>query len=197
MLQIFNFEQGTPEWHQARCGVITASNFSDVLAKGQGKTRAKYMRKLVAQRITENLSGGFSNIHTDRGTEYEEQARQAYQAYTGNEIAKCGFMKDEYGYSPDGLVGEDGLIELKTRLDDLQIELLLDGRVPSEHIAQIQGGLMVSGRQWCDFSAYSPGLPVFISRVERDEEYIENLRKELEKFEQEIQDTMEKIMSMF
>ncbi len=197
MLEIFDIEQGTPEWAVLRAGVITASNFSDVLAKGQGKTRAKYMRRLAAQRITENVSGGFFNSHTERGSEYESEACQAYQGYTGNEIKKCGFMKDGYGYSPDGLVGDSGVIEIKTRLDDLQVELLLDEKVPNEHIAQIQGGLMVSGRDWCDFVSYSPGLPIFIKRVSRDEEYIKTLREELMKFENELKEMVEKILAKF
>ncbi len=196
-LEIIKCIQGTPEWLAARCGIATASSFSDVLAKGQGKTRRSYMLKLAAERIRGESADNFSNIYTDRGHEFEDVAKELYTQRTGNQIISYGFMLDTYGYSPDGLVGEDGAIEIKTKSGHLQIELLLSGEVPGEHIAQIQGGLMVSGRQWIDFISFCPGLPIFIKRVERNEEYITNLRIELALFEKELQEIINQISTKF
>ncbi len=196
-LEIIECQQNSPEWYAAKTGIASASSFQKVLTGGDGKTRRKYMRQLAAERIRGESSDGFTNNHTERGHEYEDAAKELYTQQTGNAISLCGFMKDGYGYSPDGLVGEEGLIEVKTRLGDLQIELLLDGRVPNEHTAQIQGGLMVSGRKWLDFISYCPGLPIFIKRVERDEKYITNLRIELALFEKELQEVVNQILTKF
>ena len=198
MLEIFNHEQGTPEWFAERCGVITASCFSQVLAKGQGKTRKTYLLKLAGERITGNTSDGYTNPHMERGREQEETARNLYIEQHGVEIAQCGFMKNGcLGYSPDGLIGDDGLIEIKSKLAHLQAEVLLDGDVPREHVAQIQGGLMVSGRKYLDFVSFCPGMPLFIKRVERDENYITTLKSELEKFENELNTIVQQIMDRF
>lgn len=197
-LEIFyDLEQGTPEWYEARSGIITASSFHKILAKGEGKIRTKYMHQLAAERIRGESCDGFTNNFTERGHEFEEEAKNLYSSETGNQVVSCGFIKDTYGYSPDGLIGDDGAIEVKTRLGDLQIALLLDGRVPSEHIAQIQGGLFVSGRKWVDFISYCPGLPKFIKRVERDEQYINNLKFELVRFEAELKKVIEQIVEKF
>mgnify|MGYP001008552361 CR=1 FL=1 len=198
MLEIFNHTQGTPEWHESRCGIITASCFSDVLAKGAGKTRRTYMLKLAGERITGNVADNFSNAHMERGHEQESIARSLYEEQQGIKIIQCGFMKHgSFGYSPDGLIGDDGLLEIKTKLAHLQAAVLIDGEVPSEHIAQIQGGLMVSGRRYLDFVSFCPGMPFFIKRVERDEAYIANLHQELMKFEDELNATIKILESKF
>jgi predicted phage-related endonuclease len=200
-MEIINCEQNSPEWYAARTGVVTASSFSEVLTKGKGKepskTRQTYMYKLAGERIRGESTDSFSNIYTDRGHEFEGVAKELYTEQTGNEIADCGFILDIYGYSPDGLIGEDGLIEVKTKSAHIQIGVLLSGEIPKEHMAQIQGGLMVSGRKWCDFISYCQGLPIFIKRVERDEDYITNLRLELEKFETELQAVINEIVTKF
>lgn len=198
MLKIIDCEQGTPEWSQARTGVITASCFSDVLAKGQGKTRKTYMLKLAGERITGSPMDSFNNGHMERGKEQEAVARQLYVERTGNEVIPCGFMRNEnLGYSPDGLIGDDGLIEIKTKLAHLQAEALLADKVPNEHLGQIQGGLLVTGRQYLDFISYCPNMPIFIKRVFRDEAYLSNLREELAKFEAELAQTVETILGKF
>jgi predicted phage-related endonuclease len=196
-LEIIDCTQNSQKWHEARTGVATASSFQDVLSKGGGKTRRSYMLKLASERIRGESADSFSNIYTDRGHEFEDVAKDLYTQQTGNKVVICGFMKDVYGYSPDGLVDDDGLIEIKTKSGHLQIDLLLSGDVPSEHLAQIQGGLMVSGRKWVDFISYCPGLPIFIKRVERDEQYITNLRIELALFEKELQEIVEQILTKF
>lgn len=196
MLEIINCEQGTDEWKAARCGVATASNFSQVLAKGAGKTRKTYLLKLAGERITGQPAELYINAHMERGTEHEPIARSLYVEQTFNDVLDCGFMRDgQIGYSPDGLIGEDGLIEIKSKLAHLQAEVILSGEVPSEHVAQIQGGLLVSGRKWLDFVSYCPGMPIFIKRVERDEAYIKTLVDELAKFEIELCETVKKIQA--
>ncbi|MDX1902132.1 MAG: YqaJ viral recombinase family protein [Gammaproteobacteria bacterium] len=197
-LQIINCTQGEPEWHSARIGCLTASCYSQILAKGKGLTRRSYMMKIAGERITGNAAESYTNPHMERGKEQESAARELYVAQSGLEVIECGFMKrGNIGYSPDGLIGEDGLLEIKTKLAHLQAEVLLDDKIPSEHIAQIQGGLMVSGRQWLDFVSYCPGMPLFIKRVERDEAYIQTLTDELAKFEAELSQVVTQLMSKF
>ncbi len=196
-LEIIDCAQNSPEWHTARCGVITASSFQKILTGGDGKTRNKYMRQIAAERIRGISGDSFSNNHTERGHEFEEVAVEEYVRETGLEVIKCGFMKDKYGYSPDGLVGDDGAIEIKTRLADLQIELLMSGKFPNEHVAQVQGGLMVSGRQWVDFRCYCADLPTFKDRIYRDERYITNLKMELALFEKGVEKIIEQITALF
>lgn len=197
-MQIFNCEQGTQEWLVARSGVITASEFKSVLAKGEGKTRAKYMRSLCAERISGNpaeMWGG--NFHTMRGNDVEKEALEYYQLETGNTVQHVGFIRnDNVGYSPDGLVGDKGLVEIKTRLGDLQVELLLKNEVPKIHIPQIQAGLWVSQREWCDFISFYPGLPLFVKRIYRDERYIADLIREVGQFENELQDMIQQVKAI-
>jgi predicted phage-related endonuclease len=167
------------------------------MAKGQGKTRKTYMLKLAGEILTGEPQEQFTNVHTERGNELEPEVLELYQIQTGNDVKECGFIKTtSAGYSPDGLIDDNGLIEIKTRLPHLQIELLLADKVPSEHIAQIQGGLWVSGRDWCDFVSYCPGLPMFIKRVYRDEDKISDISTAIDKFNAELNVIVEKIGGM-
>lgn len=197
-MQIINCEQNSAEWHQHRCGVITASSFHKVLAKGEGKTRRKYLMELAAEKIRGVAGDSFTSAYMARGHEYEGTAIELYEEITENKVEKVGFIKDgDFGFSPDGLVGNDGTIEAKTKSGDIQIEILLADKVPTEHIAQIQGGLFVSKRKWCDFVSYCPGLPLFIKRIERDEKYILELQMELAKFKKELKEAIEQITNKF
>jgi predicted phage-related endonuclease len=182
-LEIFTCEQNSAEWLHARLGVITASEFDSVLAKGQGKTRAKYMRTLAGQIITGKIEDGFSNSHTERGHELEPEARNFYAFMRDVEPQLIGFMKrGRVGASPDAMIGDDGLLEIKTKLQHLQVECLIDDKLPAEHRAQVQGQLWVSGREWVDFVSYCPGLPLFVKRVTRDERYIAELKVAVDDF---------------
>lgn len=202
-LQIFDCEQNTDEWMRARAGVATASEFHTVKAKGKTPgtpsiTRRKYMLTLIGERIAGvSPFERFKNGNMDRGHEFEEQARAAYSMISGNEITRVGFVRrGDIGWSPDGLVGTDGGVELKTKQYDLHLECLLKGEVPSEHIPQCQGALLVSGRRWIDFQSYSPGLPTFIKRVHRDERYIAELKVEIDRFLAELAELMERVKGM-
>lgn len=186
-IEIFDCAQGTDEWHEARRGIVTASEFKSVLAKGEGKTRRKYMCTLVGERLAGRVEPGYSNQYMDRGHQDESTLIAEYEAITGEMVTPCGFIRrDDYGCSPDGLVGDDGLIEGKTKNYDLHIECIESGKVPSGHIAQVQGALWVTGRKWLDFISFSRGLPPFIKRVYPDPEYHTNLETELGKFVSEL-----------
>lgn len=199
MLEIFKeLEQGSSLWREVRCGVITCSEFGQLLAKGGGKTRRTLLLKKAGERITGNPMDSYSNDHMERGKEQESTARELYIENTGSEVIECGFMKNgNVGYSPDGLVAENGLVEIKSRLAHIQAATLLSDSVPSENMAQIQGGLCISGREYLDYVSYCPGMPLFIKRVTPDKKYIANLEMEVAIFEKELQDIIAQITSKF
>lgn len=182
-VEIFNCEQGTPDWFEARRGVVTASRFSDVLAKGQGITRRKYLLTLAGEAITGEVAESYSNAHMERGHIMEADARNLYAFAHDVEPELVGFMRrGRAGASPDSLIGTDGLLEIKSKLPHLQLDVLDNGKLPSEHVAQVQGQLWVSGRAYCDFLSYWPRLPLFVIRVERDDAYISALEQAVADF---------------
>lgn len=204
-LQIFeDMEQGTPEWHAARCGVVTASVFHTVMAKGRtagtpSETRKKLLYQLAAEIITGEYTPTWDgNKHTERGHVMEPQVRDLYMSgFPDGHCKQVGFMRrGRIGCSPDTLVGDDGLLEIKTKLPHLQIEAVLAAKLPSEHVAQVQGQLLVSGRQWLDFRSYWPGLPELQVRVYRDLVYLSTLNQELTTFIRELDELVEKIRRM-
>lgn len=192
----------TPEHAQARCGHVTASEFSSVLARGQGKTRAAYMRRIVAEILTGKPAETYSNSHMSRGTEQEPYARMAYEARTRNLVDEVGFIKHPalaVGCSPDGLIDLDGGAEIKSVIPTVQVETILGGGCPSEHRPQVQGCLWVTGRAWWDFCSYSPDfqderLRLYVFRVERDEDYIKALELEVIKFVREVEQMCDQIL---
>lgn len=191
-LTIYTCAQNSPEWFEARRGIPTASEFSTVLAKGRGGgesvTRRKYLLTLAAQVLTgEVVQAWAGNEHTERGHAMEDEARQAYAFQTDADPLPVGFMRrGRAGASPDSLIGDSGLLEIKTKLPHLQLDVLEQGRLPPEHVAQVQGQLWVSGRDFCDFVSYWPRLPLFVTRVERDEKYIEALAQAVADFNGEL-----------
>ena len=192
--------QGTQEWLQARCGWLGASSMSDVLAKGQGITRTKCLRRIVAELLTGKPMETYQNAHMERGNEQEPFARASYEAITGNLVEETGFIKHatlRCGFSPDGLIGLDGGVEIKSVIPTVQLETVIKGGYPSEHKAQIQGSLWISGRQWWDFCSWSEDMPehlrTYIFRVVRDEAYITNLAAEVEVFLGEVYALVEKL----
>jgi len=186
--QIFNCDQNSPEWFRARMGIPTASSFSDVLAKGEGKTRRAYLLKLAGEIITGEPMEGFSgNANTERGHMMEADARDLYAFQSGASLERVGFVRNgRAGCSPDSLIGEDGGVEIKTKFPHLLIDLILKDEFPTEHKAQVQGTLWVTGRQWWDIAVYWPGLPLFVKRVTRDEAFIKTLAAEIDRFNTDI-----------
>lgn len=186
-MQIITCAQNSEDWLRARMGVPTASQFSTVLAKGEGKTRRTYMLKLAGEIYTGEPMESFSNDHTERGHAMEDEARDLYAFQTGAQLDRIGFIKDgRKGASPDSLIGDDGGAEIKTKLPHLLIEVLLKGEVPPEHKAQIQGTLWVAERQWWDIAIYWPKMPLFVKRMTRDEVYIQKLATEVDRFNDEL-----------
>lgn len=196
MIEFFNHEQGTDEWFDCRKGIPTASRFADMLAKGEGKMRNRYLRDLAAEVITGKIAESYTNGYMERGHEQEAEARQMYALLTDAEPQQVGFIRNgSKGCSPDSLIGEDGGLEIKTALGAIQIERLLKGTLPTEHRAQVQGSMWITERPWWEFVSYSPGLPLFVVRVPRDEEYIMELAAETERFNAELADLVAKVRS--
>lgn len=187
-------EQGTPDWYKIRLGLPTASMFSAILAKGEGKTRRSYLLKLAGERLTGEPTEGYSNPYMDRGKVMEPEARDLYAFQTGAQLTQVGFITNGLkGCSPDSLIGDKGMLEIKTKRSDLLIDVILKDELPSEHVAQCQGALWVAEREWLDFVAYWPNLPLFVKRVTRDEPYIQRLATEVHKFNAELDDVVSKI----
>lgn len=200
-MQIVECDQGSEAWFMARMGIPTSSQFSTVMAKGKGgepsKTRATYMRKLAGEILTGKPMESFGNAHTERGHEMEPEARNTYSFMRDCEPQLVGFIRNgAKGCSPDSLVGNDGLLEIKTKLPHLQIEALEWQRVPPEHRAQCQGALWVSEREWIDFVSYWPGLPLLVAREYRDEEYIAGLAAAVDQFNDELAALVERIRAL-
>lgn len=194
-------EQGSEEWVKARLGCVTASCFSDVLAKGEGIVRKKYMRRIVAERLTGKQVDSFCNSHTERGHQQEPFARLEYESRTGNLVQEVGFIRHPElmaGVSPDGLIDANGAAEIKSVISTVQLETIERSKVPTCHIPQIQGGMWITGREWWDFVSYSPDLPeplkIFIFRVYRDDKYIQNLESEVIRFLDETDEMHQRLL---
>lgn len=191
--------QQTDEWFAKRLGRATASRFADVQATlksgGEAAARRDYRAQLVCERLTGKKEDGFTNRAMLVGIELEPDARMFYEAKTRNLVDEVDFVPVAglmAGASPDGLIGEDGCLEIKcpgaaTHINYLR---LADGKAPSEYVAQIQGQMWATGRNWCDFVSYNPGFPpalqLSIRRVVRDDAYIDKLRAAVTVFLQEV-----------
>lgn len=195
-MEIFrDIDQNSDAWKAIRCGIITASKFQVLMVKNDTKAgRSTYLHQLAGEIITGEPMASFTNVHTERGHEQEGDARDLYVFNTGNQVERVGFIRNgRKGASPDCLIGDDGGAEIKTRLANLQAELLIKGEVPNSHVAQIQGTMWVSGRKWWDFVSYCPKMPLFVKRVARDESYIQKLATEVDKFNGELDAVVAKI----
>lgn len=182
-VDILDCEQLSDDWWHARLGIPTASDFKSVLAKGEGKMRKAYMLKLLGERLTGEPAERYSNEHMERGRLMEAEARHLYAFMQDANPLPVGFIRNgEVGCSPDSLISDVGLLEIKTKLPHLQIEVLLAGKLPPEHKAQVQGQLWVAEREWCDLVSYWPRLPLFVTRVFREEEYIKTIEREVKAF---------------
>lgn len=176
-----DLEQGSPEWLQARCGIVTASTVGKLLTPtgkvANNDTARNHMQSLIAERITGRVEYTFPSRDMQRGTLLEPYARDLYAEHYAP-VTEIGFMRLDgidgwsLGYSPDGLVGDDGLLEIKSRSPRIQINTIMWDRVPGANMAQLQAGLLVTGRDWIDYCSYSPGLPLYVKRVRPDEAWL-------------------------
>jgi hypothetical protein len=186
-LEIFDFEQGSDQWKAARLGLPTASRFGDILAKGEGKMRRKYLYELAGEIMTGEPAESFSNAHMERGKVMEDEARDFYAFTTDADLRRVGFIRNGgVGCSPDSLIGEAGALEVKTKLAHLMVDAWVKDDFPPEHKAQCQGVLWVAEREWIDIVCYWPKMPTFIKRAHRDEKYIATLEKEVAQFTREL-----------
>ncbi len=200
-------EQGTPEWFAQRLGKVTASRISDIIAKtktGVAASRGNYLAQLVAERLTGQTADSFKSGAMQHGTETEPQARMAYEAETGLMVSEVAMIEHPTiamsGASPDGLVGEDGLVEIKCPNTNTHIATLLADKAPSGYIPQMQWQMACTGRAWCDFVSFDPRMPedmqLFIKRVPRDNALIAEYEAEVVKFLAEVQDTVDKLIQI-
>jgi putative phage-type endonuclease len=199
-------EQRTPEWFAKRLGLVTASRIADVMAKvktGTAASRSGYMTQLVTERLTRQPTEGYQSAAMEWGIEQEGAARAAYEARTGVLVDEVDFVRHpilEAGASPDGLVGEDGCIEIKCPNTATMLEYIEDRSVPRKYLLQIQWQLACTGRNWCDFVAYDPRLPehlqLLVIRVPRDEEVIEQIAAEVGRFVVELRDRVEHLREL-
>jgi putative phage-type endonuclease len=190
-------EQRTPEWFQKRLGKVTASRIADLMAKtktGPGASRANYLAQLVTERLTGTPTEGFQSPAMTWGIEQEAAARAAYSARTGVLVDEVDFVDHptmQAGASPDGLVGEDGLIEIKCPNTSTMLEYLEDRTIPTKYRLQIQWQLAVTGRDWCDFVAFDPRLPehlqLLVIREPRNTDLVVEITHEVNRFLAEVE----------
>jgi putative phage-type endonuclease len=190
-------EQGSAEWLAIRLGKVTASRITDVLAKGksgEATTREDYRTELVVQRLTNEPGESFTNAAMEWGVLQEPMARISYEAKANVFVEQVTFVDhptiEWFGCSPDGLVGETGLVEIKCPNSKTHIKYLLAGKPPAKYVPQMQCQMAVTGREWCDFVSYDPRLPedlqLFVVRLERDVSYIMAMEEEVDKFLKEV-----------
>ena len=183
-------EQRTEEWFTQRLGRVTASALYQVMTKGGGATRRNYMMKLLCERLTGTQEDFYQNAAMQRGTELEPVARSAYEIDKGVMTAETGFVLhptiEGFGASPDGLVGDDGLIEIKCPNTATHVDFLQTGKIDNKYVWQMQAQMACTGRKWCDFVSFDDRLPESLQykcvRVEFDEERQKEMEGEVLSF---------------
>ncbi|MEU3476421.1 lambda exonuclease family protein [Rhodococcus sp. NPDC006774] len=193
LLELPDLLQGTDEWHDQRRGIVTASVIGKLITSKTIKPASNIESRgltalLVAERITGWTEDMFLSEDMMRGMEDEPKARDLYSKHYAP-VTETGFMvRDDngtkIGYSPDGLVGSDGLIEIKSRRPKIHLEHILSGQPPTENMAQLQTGLLVSGRQWIDYVSYCAGMPLWVTRVHPDQRWFDAITEAVTGFEQ-------------
>ena len=199
--------QRTAEWEMARLGKATASRIADVIARtksGYAASRANYAAQLISERLTGVKAEAFESAAMRWGQEKEAEALEVYAFEEDADVTQVGFLDHPRiqmaGASPDGLVADDGLIEIKCPLTATHIETLLGQAPPSRYLAQMQWQMAVSGRAWCDFVSYDPRLPLsmrlFVRRIPRDDRLIAELEREVVRFLSEIDQVIAKLENL-
>lgn len=176
-MKIHNIEQGSPEWHELRKGKLTASHGQEISANGAGLIT--YVKKIILAHFIEEKA--LTGHDIERGNTLEPIAREKYCFENNVEVEEVGFIEytSRSGYSPDGLVGKDGLIEIKARNDKLHFDLLVTDKIDTKTVWQMQMGMLVTGRKWCDFISYNPNFKknsMYVQRVERNDTAIAKLQ---------------------
>jgi putative phage-type endonuclease len=201
-------EQQTEEWFSARLGKVTASRVADVIAKtktGYSASRDNYMAQLICERLTGQKGESFTNAAMEWGTQTEPLARSAYENKRSLLVKEVGFINhpriEMSGASPDGLVADDGLVEIKCPNTATHIDTLLSQKVPTKYITQMQWQMLCCQRKWCDFVSFDNRLPenlqLFIQEVEFDPEYCAMLEKEVSQFLAELDSKVAKLKEKY
>jgi putative phage-type endonuclease len=189
--------QGSPEWFAARCGKVTASRVADLVSRtktGWGASRANYMAELIAERLTGQVAEGFTSTAMRWGQEWEAEARRAYEFRLDRDVVEIGFVPhpliEMAGASPDGLIGESGLLEIKAPNTATHLEILASRSIPGRYVTQMMWQMACTERSWCDFVSYDPRLPeamrLFVQRIARDDRMIEDLEVAVGEFLEEL-----------
>lgn len=203
-MKIHDVEQRSPEWFEVRRGLVTASSLKDVMSKGRGaepsKTRLTYLRKLVGEIVSGQPMENFTTAAMERGIVMEAEAREWYALSRDVEPELVGFCESAdpvMGASPDALIGEDGLLEIKTAAAHIMVEhLSRDPETPPpEHVLQVQGQLLVTGRAWCDLVIYWPGMPVYVHRCHADRDVQRDITDAVTTFNRDLDALVEKVRS--
>lgn len=207
-MNVLPFEQGSPEWLSARIGRVTASRMSAVCAKGKNgapsTTRAACMSELIAEYLTGQVAENYTNADMQRGTELEPLARAAYEVKTRQMVDQVGLVlhpeNDRWAASPDGIVGTDGLLEIKCPRTHVHIAYLLAGKPPSEYLAQMAWQAACCEREWVDFASFDPRMPedlqLFVVRYTPQPSYIAELELEAAAFLEEMMSKIEKLKAL-
>lgn len=199
--------QGSPEWHAIRCGKVTASRVADIMRRtksGISASRQKYMGQLAAERLTGTVAPSFKSSSMEWGTATEEEARNAYAFYRDANLTGVAFVDHPVitmsGASPDRLVGEDGLLEIKCPDTHTHIETLLNRSIEPDYLTQMQWQMDCTGRKWCDFVSYDPRMPenlrMFVKRVPLDAGRVAELRIEVRRFISELDRLVEDLRAL-
>lgn len=201
-------EQRSDDWFTARLGKVTASKIADVMATtktGPSASRKNYMAQLLTERLTGQKADSYSNAAMQWGTDTEPQARAMYELETGRDVVEVGFIDHPViamsGASPDGLVGEAGLVEIKAPNTATHIETLRGAAIDKKYVLQMQWQMACTGRQWCDFVSFDPRLPsamqLYVARVERDATLIAAMESEVASFLAEINKAEEELRAKY
>lgn len=207
-MKLIDCEQGTPEWHQARCGKVTASRVCDIVRQtknGVSKMRQTYLGELVAERLSGIQEDGFTSKPMEWGKDKEDEARKVYAFIHGRKVTRVGFVDHERiamaGASPDSLVDDDGMLEVKCPNTSTHIATLLGERIDPDYVKQMQWGMACTGRRWCDFVSFDPRMPaemqLYVQRVERDQLVVADLEAAVIAFIGEVDATVGKLRSLY
>jgi len=199
-------EQGSPEWLKLRLGKLTASRMADVLATtktGQSASRKNYMAQLVAERLTGQVGESFTNSAMAWGTDNEPIARAEYEMMHDVMVDQVDFVDHPSiamcGASPDGLIGDNGLIEIKCPNTATHIDYILSGKPPTKYLPQMALQMLCTGREWCDFVSFDPRMPskhrLFVVRFTPDLEYLDRVKNEATLFLYEVANLVEQLES--
>lgn len=201
-------DQRTEEWFSARLGKVTASRVADLMAKtksGPSASRANYMADLIVERLTGQRAEGFTSAAMQWGTDTEPQARAAYEFHTDANVVEDGFCLHptiaDFGASPDGLVGDVGLLEIKCPNTAAHLDVLLTGAIPAKYVTQMQAQMACTGRAWCDFVSFDPRMPgemqMFLKRVARDDAFIAEMEGEVSAFLAELTQKLDALRAQY